>query len=257
MPIKTDRAVRTILHRIVGALILILSFRGMSFAQASAMIKFGNSYVNLSKKSVGGPVQPGDTLEIRVNFYVNKSYHGTGSMYKVRYYDSLPTNTSILAGSTLNLISNEGVVCRAYTQASDGDPGTYVASPGYAGGYQVRINMGTGAAAPSGAAFMSTINTTGAGTITGGTSKPLFSSGSIIVTAFRVVVTGAYGDTITLGGGKICFRQTSTGATDTVLTATKYQILIQQPSVLCANSSSTNFAAESGDRKSTRLNSSH
>jgi hypothetical protein len=246
VPIKTDRAVRTILHRIVGALVLILSFRGASFGQASAMIKFGNSYVNLSKKTVGGPVQPGDTLEIRVNFYVNKSYNGTGNMYKVRYYDSLPTNTSILAGSTLNLISNEGVVCRAYTQASDADAGTYVASPGYAGGYQIRINMGTGAAAPAGVAFMSTINTTGAGTVTGGTTKPLFSSGSIISTAFRVVVTGGYGDTITLGGGKICYRQTATGVVDTVLTATKYQILIQQPSVLCANSSSTNFAAESG-----------
>jgi len=112
VPIKTDRAFRTILHRIVGALVLILAFRDASFAQASAMIKFGNSYVNLTKKTIGGPVQPGDTLEIRLNFYVNKNYHGTGNMYKVRYYDSLPTNTSILAGSRLNLISNEGVVAR-------------------------------------------------------------------------------------------------------------------------------------------------
>ncbi len=210
------------------------------------MIKFGNSYVNLSKKTVGGPVQPGDTLEIRVNFYVNKSYNGTGNMYLVRYYDSLPTNTAMLPASTLNLISNEGVVARAYTQASDADCGTYVANPGYAGGYQIRINMGSGATTPSGAGSMATINTTGAGTITGGVTKPLFSSGSIISTAFRVKVTGTYGDTITLGGGKICFRKTSTAITDTVLTATKYQILIQAPSVLCANSSSTNFAAESG-----------
>lgn len=227
-------------------LILILLVRGVSLAQATAMIKFGNSYANISKGKVGGPVQPGDTLEIRLNFYVNKAYHGTGKMYKVRYYDSIPTNTSILAGSTLDLITNEGVVARAYTQASDADQGTYNAAPGYAGGYQIRINMGAGATAPAGIQPMDTTNTTGAGTITGGTTTPLFSSGSIITTAFRVVVTGTYGDTITLGGGIIAFRTTATATTDTLLTATKYQILISQPTTLCANSSSTNFAAEFG-----------
>jgi hypothetical protein len=216
------------------------------------MIKFGNSYVNLSKQTVGGPVQPGDTLQIRIDFYVNKNYLGTGNttnpgkMYKARYYDSIPSNTSILPGSNLMLISNEGVVCRSYTQTSDGDAGTYTANPGYAGGYQVRINLGAGAGAPAGIQPMDTTNTTGAGTITGGTTTPTFSSGSIITTAFDVVVTGAYGDTITLGGGIIAYRTTPTGTVDTFLTATKYQILITAPSTLCANSSSTNFAAEFG-----------
>lgn len=211
------------------------------------MIKFGNSYVNLSKKKVGGPVQPGDTLEIRVNFYVNKNYGpaGNGKMYKARYYDSIPTNTSILPGSSLMLVSNEGSVLNSYTQTSDNDAGTYQATNTY-GGYQLRINLGSGTAAPSSANGMSLTSITGAGTITGGSTTPLFSSGSIITTAFRVVVTGGYGDTITLGGGLIAYRTTSTSTVDTFLTATKYQILISQPSSLCANSSSTNFAAEDG-----------
>src|ERR1700743_521908 len=120
----------------VGSLFLILSLRGMSFAQATAMIKFGNSYVNLSKKKVGGPVMPGATLEIRVNFYVNKSYNtanGAGNMYKVRYLDSIPTNTTILPNSPLMLVSNEGLVLKSYTQAADNDAATYLATNCYGG----------------------------------------------------------------------------------------------------------------------------
>ena len=119
------------------------------------MIKFGNSYVNISKKTVGGPVQPGDTLEIRVNFYVNKTYNSAnsaGAMYKVRYLDSIPTNTSILPNSNLMLISNEGLILKSYTQAADGDAGAYSATNTY-GGYQIRINMGAGAGAPSGTKY--------------------------------------------------------------------------------------------------------
>ena len=212
------------------------------------MIKFGNSYVNLSKRTVGGPVQPGDTLQIRVNFYVNKAYNSAnsaGTMYRVRYLDSIPSNTTILPNSSLMLISNEGLVLNSYTLASDGDAGTYAATNTY-GGYQIRMNLGSGAAAPTGTKYMDSANLQNAGTITGGTSTPLFSSGSIITTAFDVVVSGNYGDTITLGAGKIIYSLTSNGLVDTSLTATKYQILISQPTSLCANSSSTNFAAESG-----------
>ena len=82
--------------RIVGTFLLILFFRGLALSQATAPIKWGNSYVNLSKKTVGGPVMPGDTLEIRTNFYVNGSYNGTGMMYDARYLDNVPTNTTIL-----------------------------------------------------------------------------------------------------------------------------------------------------------------
>src|ERR1700743_2351423 len=150
---KTILPASPVLRRLSGTLLLILLLCGFSHAQATAMLKWGNSYINLSKKTVGGPVEPGDSLEIRVNFYVNQSYNGTGKMYKVRYYDSVPTNTQIIAADSndgLRLISNEGLIMRRYTYTSDSDPGTYVANPGYAGGYQIRINLGTGAAAPFG-----------------------------------------------------------------------------------------------------------
>jgi len=232
--------------KIVGTLILILFFRDLAQSQATAMIKWGNSYVNLSKKTVGGPVQPGDTLEIRTNFYVNGSYNGTGMMYDVRYLDNIPTNTTILPNDSLRLITNEGLTFRHYTYTTGDDAGSYVATPPLPGDYQVRINIGATPTTPSGVDPMGTTNINGSSTIHGSVSKPLFSSGTIMMTAFRVVVTGTYGDTITLGDGEIRYRQTKTGITDTALNCTQYKILITAPTALCSSTTSTNFAAEFG-----------
>lgn len=224
---------------------LILFFRGLALSQATAMIKWGNSYVNLSKRTVGGPVQPGDTLEIRTNFYVNGSYNGTGMMYDVRYLDNLPTNTTILPNDSLRLETNEGLTFRHYTYAAGDDAGTYMATPPLPGDYQVRINIGATPTTPSGVDPMGVTNINGCSTIHGSVSKPLFSAGTILVTAFRVVVTGAYGDTITLGDGQVRYRKTAASA-DTALNATQYKILITAPTTLCSSTTSTNFAAEFG-----------
>src|SRR5580704_14882241 len=183
--------------KIAGTLLLILFFRGLALSQATAPLKWGNSYVNLSKKSVGGPVQPGDTLEIRTNFYVNKAYNGPGFMYDVRYLDNVPTNTTMLPNDSLRLITNEGKTFRHYTYAAGDDAGTYVAVPPLPGDFQIRINIGANATITIGADPMGTTNVTGASTIHGNISKPLFSAGTILVTAFRVVVNaGTLGVTI-------------------------------------------------------------
>jgi hypothetical protein len=231
--------------RIVGTFMLILFFRGLALSQATAPIKWGNSYVNLSKKTVGGPVMPGDTLEIRTNFYVNGSYNGTGMMYDTRYLDNVPTNTTILPNDSLRLVTNEGLTFRHYTYATGDDAGSYVAVPPLPGDYQIRINLGATPTTPSGADPMGTTNINGASSVHGNVSKPLFSAGTIMVTAFRVVVTGAYGDTITLGAGQIRYRKTA-GSADTALNATQYKILITAPTTLCSSTTSTNFAAEFG-----------
>ncbi len=232
--------------RVVGIFILILFFRNLAHAQATAMIKWGNSYVNLTKRTVGGPVQPGDTLEIRTNFYVNGGYNGTGFMYDVRYLDNIPSNTTILPNDSLRLITNEGKTFRHYTYATGDDAGCYVAAPALPGDFQVRINIGSNPISPIGADPMGTANITGASTIHGSVSKPLFSAGTITMTAFRVVVTGTYGDTIVLGAGQIRYHKAALGGTDTVLNCTQYKILISAPTTLCSSTTSTNFAAEFG-----------
>ncbi len=99
---------------------------------------------------------------------------------------------------------------------------------------------------PSGSTRWELTNINGASTIHGSVSKPLFSAGTITVTAFRVVVTGTYGDTIMLGAGQIRYHKAAIGGTDTALNATQYKILISAPTTLCSSTTSTNFAAEFG-----------
>ncbi|MGZ8523158.1 MAG: hypothetical protein ACXWV1_01960 [Chitinophagaceae bacterium] len=48
-------------------------------SSAAPAVRFGNSYVNISKKTTGGVVEPGDTLEIRMT--VN---HTSGPMHRLR-----------------------------------------------------------------------------------------------------------------------------------------------------------------------------
>jgi hypothetical protein len=237
----------------LSVLALLLVLHGMIFAQ-NAPVNFGNSYVNVSKKTAGGPVQPGDTLEIRTTFSISGTYNGTGQVYKIRYYDNLPTHTAVLPGDPfLRLVSNEGLTIRQYTQnPADADAGAFVLVPALPGDYQVRINMGgppfstSNPTAPGGADPMGLTDTVGARNLKGNTNFPKFGGSTLISTSFRVKVTGAYGDTITLGAGKIVYRTSATATTDTAINANQYKILISNPITLCSNTVGTNFAAESG-----------
>ena len=71
-------------------------------------VKFGNSYLNISKKTIGGTVQPGDTLEIRTNIWFPNAYN-SNNIYFARYVDNVPANTAF-ADDSLRLITNEGLL---------------------------------------------------------------------------------------------------------------------------------------------------
>ena len=217
--------------------LLLLLFSGNLIAQ----VKFGNSYVNISKKAVGGTVQPGDTLEIRVNIYFPSSFNGD-NIYFARYVDNVPTNTQF-ADDSLRLITNEGVTYKRWTLASDpGDLGTYIASP-VPGEYNVRINIGTGATEP----VDNTTNATGSGNLKPSTSRPRAGGGLLVTTAFKVKVTGSVGDLITLGAGKFLYKLTNAiGAADVEVNTIQYQILIANNDPICNNSVGRNFVAEAG-----------
>jgi hypothetical protein len=237
----------------LSLLALLLVLHGVILAQNSP-VNFGNSYVNVSKKTAGGPVQPGDTLEIRTTFSISGTYNGNGKIYKIRYYDNLPTHTAVLPGDPfLRLVSNEGLTIRQYTQnPADADAGALVLVPAIAGDYQVRINMGGppfaayNPSAPGGADPMGLTDTVGASDMRGNTNFPKFGGSTLVSTSFRVKVTGTYGDTITLGAGKIVYRTSAAALTDTAINANQYKILISKPVTLCSSTTGTNFAAESG-----------
>src|SRR5690606_32486196 len=197
--------------------------------------RYGNSYVNISKKKTGGTVQPGDTLEIRTNYYF------TSTIYRARYVDNIPTNTEFIDDS-LRLITNEGLTYKNYTLAAGDDPATYNASPG-PGEYNIRINIGRENTATN----VTTTNESppGTGYNYRSTDIPRVGGGVLITTAFRVRVTGNIGDTITLGAGKFIYR-TSTNGTDRTLELTQYKILISNNDPICENSVGKNFVAEGG-----------
>lgn len=205
-------------------------------------VRHGNSYVNISKKTTGGPVQPGDTLEIRMT--IN---HTSGTMYYLRYLDDVPTNTAMLTGTqdSIRVITNEGLTFRKYTLAGGDDAATYLATPGV-NEYNIRLNLGFGSF-PGGAPAN---NTTAAASATGrmaNTDRPRGGGGILFATAFRVVVTGNVGDTITLNAGQFLYKTTNVVTDpDVTLTANSFQILISDPMDLCANSIGLNNAAELG-----------
>ena len=236
------------MHSQVLLLLLLLCCCHLAQAQPSATIKFSNSYVNITRNAAGGTVEPGDILEIRTTLYVNGTYNGTGMIYFLRYVDNLPVNTNIVAGSTIDMITNEGVALKNYTQSPDADAGTFLAIPPV-GEFQVKVNMGgfPFSADPTAPANNSITDLTGTGNLRGNVNKPKFGGGTLVSTAFRVQVTGSIGDTVTLGDGHLIFKNTNlAGDPDTVINAVQYKILIAANDSICANTIGTNFADEFG-----------
>ena len=203
-------------------------------------VRFGNSYVNISKKTTGGVVEPGDTLEIRMTIH----HSVAATMTNLRFVDNIPTNTAMLTGisDSIKIITNEGLSYKGYSLAAGDDAATYVASPA-PGQYNIRMNVGFGASNP-GIPFdnSATESVSATGTMLN-SDRPRGGSGLLFATAYRVVVTGAIGDTVVLNPAQFLYAN---GGGDTTLTATPYKILITDPLTLCTNSIGVNSAAEFG-----------
>ncbi len=219
-------------------------------AQHNLLLGAGNGYVNITKKTTGGAVQNGDVLEIRNTYYFGPGYN-SNSIYKVRYYDSVPLKTTMNTGATdsLRLITNEGLTVKNYSLAAADDAGVYTPAPA-AGRYQVRINISAapGAAGDPGTNAGLLTSNNNAGNIVIGSYVPKIFGGVLLTTAFRVTVTGNPGDTIILGTGKLAYKNSSAaGAVDTIVNSTPYKIFIDSTSAaLCINGLGNNLAQEAG-----------
>ncbi|HEY0434886.1 MAG TPA: T9SS type A sorting domain-containing protein [Chitinophagaceae bacterium] len=206
----------------------------------NAPIRFGNSYVNLTKQTNGGVVEPGDILEIRMT--IN---HTSGTMTNLRFVDNVPSKTSMLATSadSIRIITNEGLTYKKYTPAADADAATYKASPGV-GEYNIRLNLGfASGAAPNAPANNTNSSTSANGQMNAATDRPRGGGGMLFAISYRVQVTGVVGDTIQTFPGQFIYNN---GAGDITLTATPFNILISSPLNLCSNSIGLNNAVENG-----------
>ncbi|HET9825954.1 MAG TPA: T9SS type A sorting domain-containing protein [Chitinophagaceae bacterium] len=191
---------------------------------------YSKSYVNITKGTGGGTINPGDTLEIRGTFVVRN----TGSAFdSLAFFDTLHLGGGVrLVPGTIALRTNEGKVYRRdspvkspFTDAFDSDAGYYYTS---GSDTVVRINFGVGA---SGAARGRLANT----------DRPsVFNSTCIIMATYRVVVYASYGSTINLGGGAITMRDVNTGIANNLSFSTRNAVVYSSPG-LCPNAvSATN-----------------
>ena len=201
-------------------LLILIAIGLIATTATQAQVTTAGSYQNTSRLS-GGPVNTGDILQIRAVISVASGTSITG----LRFTDNVPTGTNYVAGS-LKAVTNEGVVVGAitntgsYTDATGDDRGQVVVGA-------VTLFMGTGATSAAG------------GSITGGTTTPVFyTSASIIMAVYNVTVTAAAGSTITLAG---TFRYNSSPTVTVNLPSRT--ILVGAP-VGCGSSLLTNLVTD-------------
>lgn len=193
------------------------------FAQGT---QTGKSYINVSKGTNGGTFEPGDTLEIHSVISV-----GSNQAKYVRYNDTIGGNFTYVP-NTLKILTNEGLIFRAFTDAPNDDNGMYNAAT-----LSLRINLGIGATAVS---STDTLALSG-GTITAG-DKPIFSGTCIMVAAFRVIINSSLsvGTTITMPGGAYRYSQSKAK----IIPFTPYQIALLKNLGSCNNFIGSNAVIE-------------
>jgi len=158
-------------------------------AAVTPQIDLGKSYINTSKPT-GGTVEPGDELEIRASVVVR-----AGSFDSCRFTDVIPAGTTYVPG-TLRILTNEGKTYKSFTDLQfDG-----ANDEGWISGSAVTINMGYRAID-----WPATVNRRGRIRNNNGHKPSYYSNTCIQVASYHVIVTGAIGSTINLGGGTVSY----------------------------------------------------
>lgn len=214
------------------------------------VVQTGKSYINISKGTSGGTIEPGDTLEIRATIAVGDWDGSTITL--VHYVDTIPANT-IYVTNSLKILTNEGVVYSAFTDASDADLGMCAVTGSLR---TLRINMGSqynGGSA--GTVNLGSACTTTAPSTTGGSGgrirsdgRPSFYGGVCIMSAsYRIVVpmTLTYGTQINTYGGAFWYR-IGTNTNNTSRYLSPYKIILTQNLGLCSNAIGANAVLENG-----------
>jgi trimeric autotransporter adhesin len=184
-------------------------------------VDYSKSYINVTKGTNGGSVEPGDILELRATFVVKSK-----SVDSLAYYDTLfNTRGFKIVTSTISTKTNEGKTYGSFSDAADTDPGDFRQT---GSDTAIRINVGLAA---SGSARGKIRNT----------SRPSFYGGTCIIMAtYRVQVYAPYGTKIRWGGGKFTYRDTATGVLSSITFKNDSLIVYSSPG-LCPNAvSATN-----------------
>ncbi|MBS1654652.1 MAG: hypothetical protein JSU05_07400, partial [Bacteroidetes bacterium] len=208
------------------------------FAQT---VTTGKSYVNLTRPN-GGTFLPGDIIEVRATIAVSGG-SSTTRVNSVRYNDTINLAKFTYITGSLQMLSNEGRLQQAYSDAADLDS----ADIDYASG-KLRFNIGNSSGASSVLTQGNSI--TNAGRLWGALRPTFFGSTCIRVYSYQVKIKTTpvvdLDTTITLSAGNFRYRIGSS-TTDQVSNFPPYYIKISPDNGLCSNSIGANaILGESG-----------
>lgn len=191
---------------------------------APGKFDYSKSYVNLSKGTNGGTIDPGDSLEIRATFVVF-----SGAADSLAFYDTVYRNKGFVMSTTDSITNrtNEGKKYIFFTDAKDADAGWREQTPAL--DTAITINFGAGA------------TNTARGKLRNISKPSFYTSTCIIMCTYRIRVGAAYGTKINFGGGAITYRDSATG----VLSKINFQpdsLIVYQSPGLCPNAVSVTNA---------------
>jgi trimeric autotransporter adhesin len=211
--------------------VLFIFFIQTSFTSYSQNIDFGKSYINITKGTTGGTVEPGDILEIRASIVVR-----SGTYDSCGYFDAVPAGTSFITG-TIRVLTNEGKI---YKQCTDG----FGDDAGWITGSTIRINLGFNPANAPATPFRR-------GRIVN-TDRPNFSSSCIMIASFQVTVNAGYGSVLNIGGGSMSYKRTFNPLTSFTYPARQVAVFSNYgicPNAVGANSIGAEFNGTFGSGK--------
>jgi trimeric autotransporter adhesin len=186
---------------------------------STANINYSKSYINVTKLTTGGGVEPGDILEIRATFVVLG-----GTVDSVAFYDTLQNNSGFtLLSSTIATQTNEGKIYNAFTDASGDDAGWYGVN---GSDTTIQINIGSGS------------SSTKRGAIAFLDRPRVYSSATIIMATYRVQVYATYDQKINWGGGAFTYKDGSNGMK--LLSFKNDSLVVYVSPGLCSSSLSAN-----------------
>jgi hypothetical protein len=187
---------------------------------STANINFSKSYINVTKLSTGGTVEPGDILEIRATFVVLG-----GTVDSVAFYDTLQSNSGFtLLSSSLATQTNEGKIYNSFTDITGDDEGWYNVN---GSDTTIQMNIGSGS------------SSTSRGTLAFLDRPRVYSSATIIMATYRVQVYATYTQKINWGGGAFTYRDRATGNMK-LLSFKNDSLVVYVSPGLCSSSLSAN-----------------
>jgi len=198
----------------------------------------GKSFINISRPN-GGTFLPGDIIEVRATIAVTGgSSAAANRLNSVRYNDTINLAKFDYINNSLQMISNEGLLQYAYSDAADADSAHIDKTTG-----RIRFNIGNGSG-------LANVGSQGEGNTNGGRLwgssyfRPSFWGNTCIrVYAYRIKIkdapTVSIDESIILPAGNFRFQR---GSSATVISSqfVPYKIRIAPDYGLCSNAIGSN-----------------